>query len=33
MRVDWKWVCDGDISRVVEWDRRESRCKRRRDVV
>ena len=43
MRVDWKRVHDGEMSRVVEWDRRESRCKvarklsvmsvRRRDVV
>ena len=25
VRVDWKRVCDGDMSRMVEWDRRESR--------
>ena len=43
VRVDWKWVCDGDTSGVVEWDRRKSRCRvasklsvmsvRRREVV
>ena len=33
VRVDWERVWDRDMSRVVEWNRRESRCRVARNSV